>query len=544
MSKTRCAIYVRKSTEHGLDMEFNSLDNQEQACRAYIMSQTFQGWEFFKTYLDGGISGGTMARPGLQELLTDIRAGKIQCVLVYKIDRLSRSIYDFKRMMKKDFEPNNCNLVSITQSFDTSNAMGKLTLNMLLSFAEFEREVASERVRDKMRATKAKGMWVGGIPPIEYDVVHGKLVVNKDEVPVIQTIFQTYLESASLVETCEKLRDAGIHGKKWTTRHGVIRGGEPIAKSSLSRILSNPIFTGKMPNKSSNEVFDGQHDAILDIAIFNAAVAKLKQSNNHDGAPYRRSVALLHNKIMTAAGDVFKNHIGNKDNKKYRYYRAGKISLPMGDIDNIVVDTLQKLLDSDLTILPPDKELEFKCIKFSNAIIDQMIDKIIYTESKISIFINISDLKYLIPFQADNYINTNNAPMPDIYTTTDQKYIVVSRDIYLSRKTSTNQKSATGEIAVLTKSENDQTLIRALAYGWKYQKLYESDQSVRTQISRDAKCDHRTIYKYLNLAYLSPRIVNDIMSHMAPQNINLQTLFSIASKYDDFTEQEFAFYGV
>ena len=144
MSKTRCAIYVRKSTEHGLDMEFNSLDNQEQACRAYIMSQTFQGWEFFKTYLDGGISGGTMARPGLQELLTDIRAGKIQCVLVYKIDRLSRSIYDFKRMMKKDFEPNNCNLVSITQSFDTSNAMGKLTLNMLLSFAEFEREVASE----------------------------------------------------------------------------------------------------------------------------------------------------------------------------------------------------------------------------------------------------------------------------------------------------------------------------------------------------------------------------------------------------------------
>ena len=158
MQKIQCAVYVRKSTEHGLEQEFNSLDNQELACKSYIASQTFQGWEYSQTYSDAAISGGTMARPGLRQMLEDIRAGRINCVLVYKIDRLSRSIYDFKRMMKEVFEKHDCNLVSITQSFDTSTAMGKLTLNMLLSFAEFEREVASERVKDKMRATKAKGM--------------------------------------------------------------------------------------------------------------------------------------------------------------------------------------------------------------------------------------------------------------------------------------------------------------------------------------------------------------------------------------------------
>lgn len=198
--KIQCAIYVRKSSERGLDMEFNSLDNQELACKSYIASQAFQSWEYVKTYSDAAIPGGTMARPGLQEMLNDVRDGKIKCVLVYKIDRLSRSIYDFKRMMKEDFESHDCNLVSITQSFDTSTAMGKLTLNMLLSFAEFEREVASERVRDKMRATKSKGLWVGGVPPLGYDIQFGKLVVNETERETVNKIFNTYLASHSLLD--------------------------------------------------------------------------------------------------------------------------------------------------------------------------------------------------------------------------------------------------------------------------------------------------------------------------------------------------------
>ena len=215
MQIVNCAVYVRKSSERGLDQEFNSLNNQELACKSYIASQTFQGWQYFKTYSDGGISGGTMARPGLQEMLSNIKTGKIQCVLVYKIDRLSRSIYDFKSMMKKDFEPHNCNLVSITQSFDTNTATGKLTLNMLLSFAEFEREVASERVRDKMRATKSKGLWVGGVPPLGYDSQFGKLVPNEKEAPLVKTIFETYLNSTSILDCRDYITALGIRGNAW-----------------------------------------------------------------------------------------------------------------------------------------------------------------------------------------------------------------------------------------------------------------------------------------------------------------------------------------
>src|SRR5574344_1663586 len=214
MQTINCAIYVRKSTEHGLEQQFNSLDNQEQSCKAYIQSQQFQGWQFYKTYSDAALSGGTMARPALKEMLAEIHAGKIQCVLVYKIDRLSRSIYDFKSMMK-EFDKHNCNLVSITQSFDTSSAMGKLTLNMLLSFAEFEREVASERVKDKMRATKAKGMGVGGILPIGYDLNFGKLVVNEKEANEVRIIYETYLESESLSDCKQNLINKGIYSKSW-----------------------------------------------------------------------------------------------------------------------------------------------------------------------------------------------------------------------------------------------------------------------------------------------------------------------------------------
>ena len=197
MSKNNCAIYVRKSTEKGLDLEFNSLHNQEEACKNYISSQAFNYWEYYKTYTDGGISGGTMERPALQKMLQDISNGFVQTVVVYKLDRLSRSIMDFHTMMEK-FEQYTCNFVSITQSFDTSTSMGKLTLNMLLSFAQFEREISSERVKDKIQASKAKGLWTGGIPKLGYDLQDKKLVINENEACMVRDIFETYLEVDSV----------------------------------------------------------------------------------------------------------------------------------------------------------------------------------------------------------------------------------------------------------------------------------------------------------------------------------------------------------
>ena len=314
MQKIQCAVYVRKSSDRGLDQEFNSLDNQELACKSYIASQAFQGWEYFKTYSDGCISGGTMARPGLQALLTDVRNGKVQVVLVYKIVRLSRSIYDFKSMMKKDFEPHKCDLVSITQSFDTSTAMGKLTLNMLLSFAEFEREVASERVRDKMRATKSKGLWVGGVPPLGYDVKFGKLVPNETEIPMVKAVFQAYLDSPSLLACRDKVAAMGIRGKAWITKKGEPRGGGIMTANIVERILKNQIYLGKLPNKSTREVFDGQHPAIITQELFDAVQQKLQDNNNHKGrTAYSRGGLLFHNMIYTAMVQCSKIKLGTRD---------------------------------------------------------------------------------------------------------------------------------------------------------------------------------------------------------------------------------------
>lgn len=539
--KIQCAIYVRKSSERGLDMEFNSLDNQELACKSYIASQAFQGWEYVKTYSDAAISGGTMARPGLQEMLNDIRDGKIKCVLVYKIDRLSRSIYDFKRMMKEDFEPHDCNLVSITQSFDTSTAMGKLTLNMLLSFAEFEREVASERVRDKMRATKSKGLWVGGVPPLGYDIQFGKLVVNETERETVNKIFNTYLASHSLLDCRDRIAVLGIHGKQWTTRKGEIRGGREMTATIIERILKNQIYLGKLPNKSTGEVFDGQHPAIITQELFDAVQQKLTDNNNHKGrTSYCRGGLLFHNMIYTADGAVFKNKTGNKGLRQYKYYKCGTISLPAGDFDTIICNNVRDFLNSDMGALPDTTRLALKQLEYSDELARGLIDRIVYHEHKLTIFINIADLDKLGTFRKDGYINTNAIPM-EYCTSPDGKQVIIEQIVYLSSHTCINHRNAGCSRDLLTQTENATMLIKALAYGWKYKKAYESGIGVKALTTTENR-DQRTIYKYLNLAYLSPRIINDIMDSKIPPHINLQTLFQIASKYEDFAEQERVFY--
>lgn len=535
--KIQCVIYVRKSSERGLDMEFNSLDNQELACKSYIASQAFQGWEYVKTYSDAAISGGTMARPGLQEMLNDVRDGKINCVLVYKIDRLSRSIYDFKRMMKEDFEPHDCNLVSITQSFDTSTAMGKLTLNMLLSFAEFEREVASERVRDKMRATKSKGLWVGGVPPLGYDIQFGKLIVNETERETVNKIFNTYLASHSLLDCRDRIAVLGIHGKQWTTKKGETRGGREMTANIIERILKNQIYLGKLPNKSTGEVFDGQHPAIITQELFDAVQQKLTNNNNHKGRiQYCRGGLLFHNMIYTADGAVFKNKTGNKGLRQYKYYKCGTISLPAGNFDTIICNNVRDFLNSDMGALPDTTRLSLKQLEYSDELARGLIDRIVYHEHKLTIFINIADLDKLGTFRKDGYINTNAIPM-EYCLSPDGKQVIIEQIVYLSSHTCINHRNAGCSRDLLTKTENATMLIKALAYGWKYKKAYESGIGVKALASTENR-DQRTIYKYLNLAYLSPCIINDIMDSKIPPHINLQTLFQIASKYEDFADQE------
>ena len=270
MAVANCAIYTRKSTEEGLSQAFNSLEAQREAGEAYIASQREQGWVALpERYDDGGFTGANMERPALNRLLADIDAGRIHCVLVYKVDRLSRSLLDFARILGR-FEQQGVSFVSVTQQFNTSLSLGRLTLNMLLSFAQFEREMIAERTRDKMAAARRKGKWVGGIPVLGYDIASqgGKLVVNAAEAQQVRNIFELYLANGSVPEMLRRLDQHGWKTKQWTTRSGKLYGGHAFNKNTLKALLGNVIYTGRV--RCDGQLYEGEHDAIVDRELWNA----------------------------------------------------------------------------------------------------------------------------------------------------------------------------------------------------------------------------------------------------------------------------------
>ncbi len=244
-----CAIYCRKSSEEGLEQEFNSLDAQQEACAAFVRSQRFEGWKLSGTaHVDGGKSGGTLDRPALQELIADIEAGKVQVLVVYKVDRLTRSLADFAKLVDI-FDKHGVSFVSVTQQFNTTSSMGRLTLNVLLSFAQYEREVTAERIRDKIAASKKKGMWMGGVPPLGYvpDGRHLKIVCS--EAKQIETIFRLYLELGRVRALQLELKRRGIRSKRWQTKNGNVIGNHIISRGNLYKMLNNPIYIGKISHK-------------------------------------------------------------------------------------------------------------------------------------------------------------------------------------------------------------------------------------------------------------------------------------------------------
>ena len=262
----RCAIYTRKSSEEGLEQGFNSLDAQRESCAAFIQSQKALGWVPSPTlYDDGGYSGGNMERPGLKLLLADIAARRIKVIVVYKVDRLTRSLADFAKLVEV-FDRNGVTFVSVTQSFNTTTSMGRLTLNILLSFAQFERELGGERVRDKIAASRAKGIWMGGMPPLGYDVVERKLVPNPTEAALVRRMFERYLALGSMTTLCRELRIEGVRTKSWTTLKDTTRAGKLIDKGYLYKLFQNPVFIGVAAYKGQH--FAGEHEAILDRAVW------------------------------------------------------------------------------------------------------------------------------------------------------------------------------------------------------------------------------------------------------------------------------------
>lgn len=273
MNKVRCAIYTRKSTEEGLEQEFNSLHAQRDACEAYVRSQASEGWIASATeYDDGGYSGGSTSRPGLQRLLTDIHRGEVDVVVVYKVDRLTRSLSDFAKIVDL-FDRHTVSFVSVTQAFNTTTSMGRLTLNMLLSFSQFEREITAERIRDKIAASKAKGLWMGGRPPLGYDGVGRKLVVNPQEADLVRHIYQRYLELGSVLTLTVELKSKDIRSKRWTNKQGLEVGGALFSRGALYHLLANPVYRGTICHGELR--YENSHPAIIDEATWVAVRTKL-----------------------------------------------------------------------------------------------------------------------------------------------------------------------------------------------------------------------------------------------------------------------------
>jgi site-specific DNA recombinase len=323
----RCAIYTRKSTTAGLEQEFSSLDAQREAGEAYIQAQKHAGWQCLSEhYDDGGFSGASIERPALQRLLVDLEAGRIDVVVVYKVDRLSRSLLDFARLMER-FEKHNVAFVSVTQQFNTAQSMGRLVLNVLLSFAQFEREMISERTRDKMAAARRKGKWVGGQPPFGYDVATAgrKLVINPDEAAQVQAIFDLYLQEQSLLRVVETINSRGWRTKEWRNKKGELHEGGPWGKGTVSRVLTSVTYLGKVDYKG--EIFEGEHEAIVDAEVF-ARVGELLRNGKREPARRRNDHGFLLRGLIrcTKCGSIMSSTTARPRGTVYRYYLCGEVN--------------------------------------------------------------------------------------------------------------------------------------------------------------------------------------------------------------------------
>jgi site-specific DNA recombinase len=382
----RCAIYTRKSTEHNLDLEFNSLDAQREACEAYIKSQADEGWRLVRTrYDDGGLSGASLDRPALQGLLGEVRDGKIDVIVVYKVDRLTRSLADFAKLVEL-FDQHSVSFVSVTQSFNTTTSMGRLTLNVLLSFAQFEREVIGERVRDKIAASKRKGLWVGGPIALGYATVNKKLVIVPEEAETVRTMFRLYLECGSIGALAEELARRNIVSKVRTFASGRVKGGGPYSVGALAHFLSNRFYIGEVVYRG--ETHPGEHQPIIDRPTFDAVQAKLADSARIRRLCVESSPAILMGRLFDDRGNRMTPSHSNKDGVRYRYYvshvllqrrkqDAGRVTrVPAIALEKLVVQAIRAEAQPDTE---PKGDLS------DRAVIDRYVARIIVRPNSIDI---------------------------------------------------------------------------------------------------------------------------------------------------------------
>lgn len=528
--KVRCAIYTRKSSEEGLEQNFNSLDAQREACEAYIKSQMHEGWFLLdKQYNDGGFSGGTMERPAFKELLKDIENDKIDIVVVYKVDRLTRSLMDFSKIIDV-FDRHETSFVSITQQFNTTTSMGRLTLNILLSFAQFEREVTGERIRDKIAASKKKGMWMGGKVPLGYSKENKKLVIYNEDAQKVQTLFEKYLELKSVPKLMQYLKENEIKTK--TDKY--------FSKGQLYHLLANKIYIGKITHK--DKIYDGEHEAIICDEIFEK-VQKLLYENKIDKTCGVKcsSNSLLAGLIYDDLGNKMTPSHSNSHGRRYRYYisralknneETGSVSkIPAGEVEKFVIETTKEFLQDKKQIQKIVSEYKIskqnKLIYIAQDIQDYsepkliraIIHKIMVSKNLIEITYNETSIKKVLNALANN----QEIVVPD--KNEELTPIVISKNIKIT------QLSRNDNILILNAKEYDTPepnpyLVNAIVKSFYYHKQIQSGKTIEDLQTEEGLKDSKYIRNIMNLKYISPELTEQILNGTQPKYLSLQKLIN------------------
>ena len=515
MKRSRCAIYTRKSTEEGLEQGFNSLHAQREACEAYVLSQAGEGWQALpREYDDGGFSGGSMDRPGLKQLMADIARGEIDIVVVYKVDRLTRSLPDFAKMVEA-FDARGVSFVSVTQAFNTTNSMGRLTLNVLLSFAQFEREVTAERIRDKIAASKAKGMWMGGPPPLGYDGVDHKLIPNPDEAPTVRMMFERYRALGSIMKLQAELRRQGVRSKLRTTKAGKVRGGAVISPGALRLILMNPVYKGALKHKE--KLVEGAHEPIVPPEQWEAVNAALRQRSNDLAEDRAQGTSgLLVGILKDDRGHTMRPvHTKGKAGQRYRFYssvalengrkdEAGSVTrISAGVIESFISDRVVPHLDPNWR---PDASPERR--------LREAITRITLGETQVRILMAkgaIPEERWITGAERDDQADGG------------VEWTIPTR---LKHRHNAMLIEAKGQ-APKTANRIDRALVRAVALTRRWTAdLRSGHYGSTTELARAEKLCVRYLGQVLPLAYIAPDLVEQIIDGRQPQALSLGALIA------------------
>jgi DNA invertase Pin-like site-specific DNA recombinase len=564
----RCAVYTRKSSEEGLEQAFNSLDAQREAGLDYIKSQKHQGWLAVNTaYDDGGYSGGSMERPGLQRLLADISAGRIDVVLVYKVDRLSRSLADFARLMQV-FDEHRVSFVSVTQQFNTTTSMGRLTLNMLLSFAQFEREVAGERIRDKIAATKRKGVWVCGQPPLGYRLTPGSedrcLQIIETEARLVRLIYATYLETGSVLKTVTALNAAGHRTKVSESSRGNTRGDRPLSTIYIYRILNNPIYIGKLTHTrlvngdSQTDVIDAQHQPIVDRSLWDRVQSMMKQSKR-DSQHRWTHTHLLKGKLRTSEDYamspasvqrvVRRDGKPTKERRLVRYYvsqkaiKLGYASCPIKTINAARLDELVRAVVLDHLRLAHKLDLAAQPSEACDHWVRAVLDRVVLSPDSVQVQLDHDQIDACRAALVSNNLrqtsdersttSSQTCPFtPEVEAT--PRGVMLTLRLQIKRLDGKRMLlSPEGHDLVVSTSPNAHEHIRA-AIGRAFaftSELLRSGEDLSVFASRNGLSDS-WLNRLLVLTRLSPEILKHALLGTLPPGVGLDDLMAAAQRLD------------